>query len=48
VTLGGQAFAAPTTTGLLTGVPQNESVKPAGGYYLVTLPAASAAMLTIR
>ncbi len=47
VTLGGQGFGAQTATGLLSGAAQPISVTPAGGEYLVRLPAASAAMLTL-
>jgi hypothetical protein len=47
VTLGGQSFGAQTATGRLAGAAQPASVTPAGGEYLVRLPAASAAMLTL-
>jgi Glycosyl hydrolase family 79 C-terminal beta domain len=47
VTLGGQSFGSPTDTGLLAGTPQPISVARASGEYLVRLPAASAAMLTL-
>ena len=47
VTLHGQSFGLQTETGLLTGSPRLASVNPSGGRYLVTLPATSAAMLTI-
>jgi hypothetical protein len=47
VTLGGQSFAAQTATGLLAGTEQPTSVTQTGGEYLVRLPAASAAMLTL-
>jgi hypothetical protein len=46
VTLGGQTFGRSTTTGKLTGRARTEHVVAAGGSYTVTLPAASAAMLT--
>ncbi len=48
VTLGGQGFGTATATGLLAGTPDATSVEPsAGGSYVVSLPAASAAMLTL-
>jgi hypothetical protein len=47
VTLGGRTFAADTPTGLLTGAPRIASVKQVAGTYLVTLPAASAVMVTL-
>jgi hypothetical protein len=47
VTLRGQSFGSQTTTGLLAGTPQTSSVKPLGGAYHVTLPGASAAILTL-
>jgi hypothetical protein len=47
VTLGCQSFAAQTTTGVLAGTPCTTTVRDPGGVYSVTLPAASAAMLTI-
>jgi len=46
VTLGGQSFGATTQTGSLA-APKNESVQEQGGRYLVTMPAASAALLTL-
>jgi hypothetical protein len=46
VTLGGQTFGDETTTGTLPGAPQTETVAPALGSYTVTLPPASAALLT--
>ena len=48
VTLGGQSFGAVTTTGQLAGTRQVASVKPRGGAYTVSLPAGSAALLTLR
>lgn len=48
MTLGGQSFGAVTTTGQLAGTRQVASVKPRGGAYTVSLPAASAALLTLR
>lgn len=47
VTLGGQSFGAETYTGLLAGAPSAASVTPVAGDYVVRLPAASAAMLTL-
>ena len=47
VTLGGQGFGSETATGLLAGPSGLTFVKSVGGEYLVTLPAASAALLTI-
>jgi hypothetical protein len=47
VMLGGRTFAADTHTGLLMGPPHIASVKPTAGTYLVTLPAASAVMVTL-
>jgi hypothetical protein len=47
LSLGGQSFGSQTTTGLITGNPESDSVTPSAGSYLVRLPAASAAMLTL-
>jgi len=47
VTLGGQSFGTATTTGLLSGPSDAVSVKPADGAYVVRLPKASVAMLTL-
>jgi hypothetical protein len=47
LSLGGQSFGAKTATGLLAGPAQSTSVAPSDGRYLVRLPAASAAMLTL-
>jgi hypothetical protein len=47
VSLGGQSFGADTSTGALAGTAPSSSVKPSAGEYLVRLPAASAAMLTL-
>jgi hypothetical protein len=47
VTLGGQSFGSATTTGLLSGRSDVVSVEPANGVYVVKLPQASAAMLTL-
>ncbi|MGH2914126.1 MAG: glycosyl hydrolase family 79 C-terminal domain-containing protein [Solirubrobacteraceae bacterium] len=46
VTLGGQTFGDETATGVL-GPPQTTPVMPASGTYTVSLPAGSAALLTI-
>ena len=46
VTLGGKGFGAATTTGVLA-PPVPQQVKPRGGAYSVTLPAGSAALLTL-
>ncbi len=46
VTLGGQSFGAATQTGSLA-APKDDSVPEQGGRYLVTMPAASAALLTL-
>ena len=47
VTLGGQTFGAQTSTGLLAGTAQTTTVSPSSGAYVVSVPAASATMLTI-
>ena len=47
VTLGGQSFGTTTTTGVLSGPADVVSVEPANGVYVVKLPQASAAMLTL-
>lgn len=47
VTLGGQGFGTHTSTGRLSGRSGIVSVKPANGGYVVRLPQASAAMLTL-
>jgi hypothetical protein len=46
VTLGGQSFATGTETGSLA-PPSDDAVQKEGGRYLVTMPAASAALLTL-
>jgi hypothetical protein len=48
VTLGGRQFASHTQTGTLPGPAVTEHVRPRAGRYLVTLPPASAAMLTLN
>jgi hypothetical protein len=47
VTLGGQTFGSSTTTGSLTGRSTISTVKRTDGAYVVRLPRASAAMLTL-
>ena len=47
ITLAGQSFGTHTTTGLLTGRADVAVVRPTSGGYLVRLPAASAALLSI-
>ena len=47
VTLGGQTFGAATTSGVLAGPVAHDTLAPSGGAYTVTVPAASATMLTI-
>jgi len=47
VTLDGRSFGTPTRTGLLAGASRTDAVRPARGTYLVRLPAASAALLTL-
>jgi glycosyl hydrolase family 79 len=46
VTLGGQSFGAQTTTGRIAGPDDPTTVRPIGNRFVVSLPAASAAMLT--
>ncbi|MEA2199008.1 MAG: hypothetical protein QOJ25_3059 [Solirubrobacteraceae bacterium] len=48
VTLGGQSFGDQTSTGVLPGPAQTGAVYPVLGLYSVTVPPASAAMLTLR
>ena len=47
VSLGGQSFGSSTTTGQLTGSPSTTTVSASGGAYKVSVPAASAAILTL-
>ena len=47
VTLGGQSFGGATYTGKLTGSSTVTTVPPTDGAYVVKVPAASAAMLTL-
>jgi hypothetical protein len=47
ITLGGMAFAPGTTTGALAGRPKLESVGHVGDMYVVRMPPASAALLTL-
>jgi hypothetical protein len=47
VTLGGQTFGAATSTGVLAGPALHRTVAPSDGAYPVTMPPASATMLTI-
>jgi hypothetical protein len=46
VTLGGQTFGDETTSGVLPGPPHTEPAFPVLGTYTITVPAASAAMLS--
>ena len=48
VTLGGQSYGKSTTTGLLAGAPEPRAVVPTSGEYVLRVPPASAAMLTVR
>jgi len=47
ITLAGESFGSRTDTGLLAGTQRTFSIEPAGGDYLVHVPAASAAVLTL-
>jgi hypothetical protein len=47
ITIGGQSFGAQTSTGELAGTPQTTMLKPSKRLYKFTLPAASAALLTV-
>ncbi len=46
LTIAGQSIQPSTTTGTLTGTPQTTTLTPVSGRYPITLPAASATMLT--
>ena len=46
VTLGGQSFGGQTSTGLLAGHSTAAAVTAGSGGYVITLPPASAALLT--
>jgi hypothetical protein len=48
VTLGGQSFGDGTTPGLLPGPPQTTTVSPVLGLYPLTVPPATAIMLTLH
>ncbi len=48
VTIGGRSFGAQTGTGTLPGTSRNAPAKPDDGTYSVTVPAASAALLSVR
>jgi len=47
VTFGGQGFGNATTTGNVAGAASAETITPNGSRYVVQVPAASAALLTI-
>ena len=47
VTIGGQTFGAETSTGVLAGPADHHTVTASSGGYPITVPAASATMLTI-
>jgi len=47
VSLGGQTFGSSTSTGVLSGTPEVSTVSPVDGRYAVSLPAGSAALLTL-
>ena len=47
VTIGGQSFGDETTTGTLPGPPATQPAAPVNGGYTLSLPAGSAALLTI-
>jgi hypothetical protein len=46
VSLGGQSFASPTSTGTLAGSPRTVQISPVLGSYAVSVPAGSAVLLT--
>ena len=47
MTLAGQSFGQSTTTGLLAGARKTIAVKRAHGEYTLSVPAATAALLTL-
>jgi hypothetical protein len=47
ITIGGQSFGVRTTTGVLAGRPNAPTVRPVAGTYTVSLPPASATLLTV-
>ncbi len=47
ITFGGQGFSGQTSTGTLAGAASTETITPNGSRYVVQVPAASAALLTI-
>jgi hypothetical protein len=47
ISLGGQSFGSPTSTGTLPGDVRTIAMSPVHGRYVVTLPAASAAMIVL-
>ena len=47
MTFGGQGFGNATTTGNVAGAAAAETITPNGSRYVVQVPAASAALLTI-
>jgi hypothetical protein len=47
VTLGGQSFGATSTTGELAGKSTDTTLGQSGGNYVVSVPGASATLLTI-
>jgi hypothetical protein len=47
VTLGGMSFGSRTATGVLSGAPKEQTLRPAGGDYVFDVPGASAVMVTI-
>jgi hypothetical protein len=47
IELGGRGFGAQTATGTLVGSPKTDSVRFSDGRYVITLPSASAALLTV-
>jgi hypothetical protein len=47
VTLGGQSYGTSTTTGLLAGPQRTRTVAPTDGEYMLRVPPATAALLTV-